>query len=534
MLVEKNLPVMRKWQNAILWTILFLAITAVFNIILEVRFTRFLPNTSHLRIGYPNALDKIAVSRFNQLIVGSSSEKYPVNRSALMELNKEKYPYVPPLVFRPAGEWNNYRNFTTQCLLYNLNVYQASPGFQEEIPEDRVLHFIFIARNTSDTMGESITFNLINYLVVRAAYMRLQPRKIYIHMNKPAKVECPYWEMIRPMVDRVIDIPTITEIFGNKVSGPAHMSDIARLHVLQEYGGLYMDIDSISLRPFTKLLWNPPSGVMMGYQHNKRKRVAVGVIAARKNSSFLSKWLESYRTFNDSKWDTHSVAMASSLAEQYPDEIDVVPRYCFYFPSWRKKSLALLWETKLVNDTHMYEFPDTLAPHFWGQLARNGGYIDRMTPHTILTENNGIHQVLRGLLPSPFFTISLSCDHPRLYEQLEAIVQQSFSLWEIILDTNNAEECSTKVFQQIVPHMPRLQLQQSKFIKIGNTAVANGVWQIPLVHEDRTLARDALEILLSSMKDDVVSRSFVMSNVSFNATYIYDSRRKIDRIPPPV
>lgn len=95
----------------------------------------------------------------------------------------------------------------------------------------------------------------MNYLVIRSAYFRLQPTEIYIHLNQPVNEKCTYWQLIKPMISQIHIIPTITQIFGNKVTGQAHISDIARLRILDKYGGLYFDTDVISLRPFPNNLW---------------------------------------------------------------------------------------------------------------------------------------------------------------------------------------------------------------------------------------------------------------------------------------
>ena len=140
--------------------------------------------------------------------------------------------------------------------------------------------------------------------MIRAAYFRLQPDEIYLHSNVPP-LDSPLWDLIQPMISARKELVAITEIYGNKVTGKAHFSDVARLRVLQEYGGMYMDIDSICLKPFSKSMWDPPSGLTMGWESQIRNHIGCGVIIARKDSMYLTRWLESYKTFNDKEWADH-------------------------------------------------------------------------------------------------------------------------------------------------------------------------------------------------------------------------------------
>ncbi|CAO3621663.1 unnamed protein product [Cunninghamella echinulata] len=44
-------------------------------------------------------------------------------------------------------------------------------------------------------------------------------------------------------------VDLVPEIFGQPISHFAHQADIIRLDVLNEYGGIYLDMDVISLKP---------------------------------------------------------------------------------------------------------------------------------------------------------------------------------------------------------------------------------------------------------------------------------------------
>ena len=215
----------------------------------------------------------------------------------LFQLNEQRPSdniVIPPYLIAPPQASNGYASFDEQCLRYCLSAYDASPYNKEASddvdyhkqklrvdqkhspPPPRILHFIFIG-----DLGEKyIRFTFTDYIMIRAAYFRLQPDEIYLHSNA-APLDSPLWDLIQPMISVRKHLEPISVICGNVVTGKAHILDIARLKVLQEYGGMYMDIDSICLKPFTKGMWDPPSGLTMGYEHKSIDHIGCGVIIAR-------------------------------------------------------------------------------------------------------------------------------------------------------------------------------------------------------------------------------------------------------------
>jgi hypothetical protein len=49
-------------------------------------------------------------------------------------------------------------------------------------------------------------------------------------------------------------VPLVEKVFGRPVSHYAHRADVVRLQVLEEFGGIYLDLDLISLKPVDHLL----------------------------------------------------------------------------------------------------------------------------------------------------------------------------------------------------------------------------------------------------------------------------------------
>lgn len=100
--------------------------------------------------------------------------------------------------------------------------------------------------------------------------------------------------------------------------------------MLQQHGGIYLDIDTFVIRPFAEesLLLHD---VVMGMEarHLDWLRVPMSddemdpsglcnaVIIARKDADFLKIWIDSYEAFDERQWAVHSVvSLQSHLSSQ--------------------------------------------------------------------------------------------------------------------------------------------------------------------------------------------------------------------------
>lgn len=77
----------------------------------------------------------------------------------------------------------------------------------------------------------------------------------------------------------------------------AFVSDYVRLWALEQYGGLYMDVDFEVFRPFDELMDKYPA--FAGYEGSKRQPVMMGVIASEPHGAWVRDMLSTYenRTF---------------------------------------------------------------------------------------------------------------------------------------------------------------------------------------------------------------------------------------------
>ncbi len=96
-----------------------------------------------------------------------------------------------------------------------------------------------------------------------------------------------WWHRAKPFLT-CVQVEPPREIFGNPLSHIAHMADVLRLHTLLEHGGIYLDIDVLSLRPFTPLL---DEDTVLGEESGVG--LCNAVILAKPGAPFLQEWLAS-------------------------------------------------------------------------------------------------------------------------------------------------------------------------------------------------------------------------------------------------
>lgn len=73
----------------------------------------------------------------------------------------------------------------------------------------------------------------------------------------------------------------------------AFVSDYVRLWALEQYGGLYMDVDFMVFRPFDELMDKYPA--FAGYEGSKRQPVMQGVIASEPHGAWVRDMLGTYK-----------------------------------------------------------------------------------------------------------------------------------------------------------------------------------------------------------------------------------------------
>ena len=199
--------------------------------------------------------------------------------------------------------------------------------------------------------GEPLTFH--HYLALLSVKKFIKPIKIMFHCDYEPVHQ--YWKKVKATFREleVVHRSPPTSIFGHEVARAEHRADFARLEILKEYGGIYLDTDVIAVRSFDPLR---KYEFTMGVEyHGKPGRLNNGVILSTTGARFLQKWHDSYRDFSKREWDTHSCIRPYELMWEHPRLIHVEDRSINY-PGG--KQLDLIYEL-------LYDWRGNYAVHLW-------------------------------------------------------------------------------------------------------------------------------------------------------------------------
>jgi hypothetical protein len=241
----------------------------------------------------------------------------------------------------------------------------------------KLIHFIWL------TDSLSFELPLIAYIALKSAHKVNPSYQLLLHTNSlPSGA---LWERARHFVT-LISKPLDTEIVNQNIHRVEHKSDVMRLNLMLQFGGVYLDLDTICLRPFDAFLTDK---VVMGRE--SPSGLCNAVIISPPNSPFVQLWRERYKDFHNNQWNEFSVQLPNTLASEHGDLINVQSVEVFFEPTFSEKSL----EDLFVN---VKPFPNAHIFHLWNKLSKEftSGITARSLRDTDSTYSLAARQVLDG------------------------------------------------------------------------------------------------------------------------------------------
>ncbi|KAG1474007.1 hypothetical protein G6F56_000620 [Rhizopus delemar] len=244
----------------------------------------------------------------------------------------------------------------------------------------KIVHFVYGMRDPEPTL------DLIHYIAIKSAHDTLKPEKIMFHYHHMPVGE--NFERARPMLT-LNKVPMVERVFDRPVSHYAHRADVVRLQVLEKYGGIYLDLDVISLKSVDHLL--NKEFIMAQEGVDGSVGLCNAMIMARPHSRFIQRWFATYATFDSSDWNYHSVVLPGKLAPFFAPEITVLNHSAYFWPLWDSQGLRTLFLEK------SYDFSANLGTHIW-ESAANKNLMKDVNEKVIIQVDNSLYCRIRPFL----------------------------------------------------------------------------------------------------------------------------------------
>ena len=234
-------------------------------------------------------------------------------------------------------------------------------------------------------------FRFLQYLSVLSVHKFQKPDNIYFHTNNPPFGK--YWEELIKLEEFVVvkrERPR--KIFGEEIRKAVYEtsdSDVSRVKILLESGGIYLDTDVWLIRSLDPLRTHP---CVLGAERTNPLTLCGGVILAIKSSTFLKLWMEHFLVdYRVSQWTYNSGIVPTILSQRYPDSI-YVEMTKLHRPAWNQ--LQYLYGNK------KYPWQDNYSIHLWHRMETLGKQNYSITPESIQSMKSTYGQVARHIYNS--------------------------------------------------------------------------------------------------------------------------------------
>jgi hypothetical protein len=284
------------------------------------------------------------------------------------------------------NEKNSYNMF-----LYELNnISEKLEIITDKIP--KIFHFIFISGDHKYVMA--------HYLAIKTCFEINKPEKIFMWYNDPQNIleNNKWWKLIGYYATFIkITIPTILN--NKSVIYKQHQADIMRINILNKIGGVYMDIDILSLNPLDGSIKEPQfeyskiSDInLFNHEFVIGKETDVKlcncVIMSKSNHPFLKKWIESYENEYgtlEEWWTGLSVTRPWELFKSNKDFNITILKTKEFLP-------FMFCDDTLFRKNHPEIIKDSLTLHLWdtesfkyGWIPEDENYFENF-PNTLFTD----------------------------------------------------------------------------------------------------------------------------------------------------
>lgn len=183
-----------------------------------------------------------------------------------------------------------------------------------------VIHFVHAA------WANTRPLSFLNYICVKRAIEKQKPDKVKFWIDKDPEPNI-WWHKIRDLVT-VERRPMTGNYGGTEIVWPQLQSDVTRLEILQEEGGIYLDTDVILLNDLEWLRAMPyfviaeEPNAMYGAAS---KSLCNAVMMTEAGNPFISAWLQILpEALKSNVWAQGGVVKPHEIAKGMADHVSVI------------------------------------------------------------------------------------------------------------------------------------------------------------------------------------------------------------------
>jgi hypothetical protein len=257
-----------------------------------------------------------------------------------------------------------------------------------------IIHFLFFGFTE---------FNIIHYLSILST-RRLNPSATIMLYNEKEPENNIFWNYIKPLTV-LVKVTAPTEFRGIPLHSYQYKADIMRLEKLLETGGIYMDIDILSIKSIEPLLTHAENlgkecilGIEAGNPYNPLNPTEMGsitnaVIMTKPGQAYIRHWYEeTAHNLKDKPWAYHAVCLPKHIIEARPDFVEkmiIYPKEFFMPFCFRDGYIFEKNQKHRIN-----ELDGTYTMHLW-ETIWNDSYINKINIRYFFQEDNILVQLFQ-------------------------------------------------------------------------------------------------------------------------------------------
>ena len=257
-----------------------------------------------------------------------------------------------------------------------------------------IVHFIFGLKEQNEEFKYVYYLSILSYL-----YYNKPKYSFFWYIYEPYGK---YWDIIKNKLILIkIDENIIFKLNDKIITKYAHKADILRMEILLKYGGVYLDIDTITYRSLNTINNFDDYEFFIGIQErnwNYENNINIDILlcnaimASKPNSNFMIKWWNKYnKYFDPNKWCEASVYLPSILYEELNEEeknnIYTANETMMYKPLYSECNLIFEGEENISNDL--------LILHHWDSFSNK--YYNNINEQYIIYNNTMYAKIVKKL-----------------------------------------------------------------------------------------------------------------------------------------